>query len=169
MMTRLLICRCDALFSRHRHGHFSIDKKSVIKNTSGWGMPTSHCFWQNSALRLALCPSDKEPCSHFHLGDGSLDLLEGALLRRLVRTPTHQLRRMAKSVTGHMVEPHLNDEVWLQRAPIRRYVPSSRGLAVNPTWSSLPSASYSPSSNDPTCRLLLSYLKPPIHWPCFPG
>jgi hypothetical protein len=39
------------------------------------------------------------------VGQGSRDLLERALLRRLIRTPTHQLRPMAKPVTGAMVEP----------------------------------------------------------------
>src|ERR1700691_2217740 len=52
-----------------------------------------------------------------HVGQGSLDLLERALLGRLVRTPTHKLRAMAKPVTGDMVEPHLHDEFGPQRLP----------------------------------------------------
>src|ERR1700704_622308 len=52
-----------------------------------------------------------------HVGQGSLNLLERALLRRLIRTPTHQLRPMAKPVTGDMVEPYLNDEFGPQWLP----------------------------------------------------
>ena len=46
-----------------------------------------------------------------------LDLLERALIRRLIWTPAHQLRSMAKSIAGDMVEPHLNDEFGSQRLP----------------------------------------------------
>ena len=46
-----------------------------------------------------------------------LDLLERALMRRLIWTPAHQLRSVAKSIPGDMVEPHLNDELRSQRLP----------------------------------------------------
>ena len=46
-----------------------------------------------------------------------LDLLERALMRRLIWTPAHQLRSVAKSIAGDMVEPYLNDELRSQRLP----------------------------------------------------
>ena len=50
-------------------------------------------------------------------------------MRRLIRTPTHQLRPMAKPVTGDMIEPHLNDEFGPQRLPFATIFRCSSGLA----------------------------------------
>ena len=52
-----------------------------------------------------------------NLSQGSPDLLERALMRRLVGTPTHQLRPVAKPVAGHMIESYLNDKFRAQRFP----------------------------------------------------
>jgi AcrR family transcriptional regulator len=47
---------------------------------------------------------------NFHLGRGSGDLLERALMRCFVRTPAQQPGAMPETVARHVIEPHLNDQ-----------------------------------------------------------
>src|SRR3954462_12273663 len=51
---------------------------------------------------------------------GGMQLLEGALLGRLVRTPAHELGAMAKAVAGNMVISNLAHQLGLERLPFRR-------------------------------------------------
>src|SRR3981189_466809 len=57
-----------------------------------------------------------------------LELIEGALLRRLVRPPAQDGCAMAKPLAAEVIVADLNDQFWLERAPLCRALrrPSAR-------------------------------------------
>ena len=57
--------------------------------------------------------------SFIGIGGFLLELIERALLRRLVRSPTQDRRAMAKSLAAEMVVGDLDDQFWLERTPLR--------------------------------------------------
>jgi hypothetical protein len=68
------------------------------------GRPTILFFRMTGFLRR------ENTMSTHHLGRGSGDLLERALMRSFVRTPAQQPGAMPETVARHVIEPHLNDQ-----------------------------------------------------------
>src|SRR5215471_8736581 len=106
-----------------------------------------------------------------------MDLVHGALPRRLVRSPAQQLRAVTKTAPTEVVVTDLDHKLRLKRLPLRRTFrrPTARAVKpgaatsfssfavsaffssllseeVKPTWLSKPCSSYKPSRSEPTVR-----------------
>src|SRR5262249_26910671 len=103
-----------------------------------------------------------------------MDLVHGALPRRLVRSPAQQLRAVTKTAPTEVVVTDLDHKLRLKRLPLRRTFrrPTARAVKpgaatsfssfavsaffsseeVKPTWLSKPCSSYKSSRSEPTVR-----------------
>src|SRR3954468_23736540 len=75
--------------------------------------------WQRAAI-VERTASHAPLRQQLHRIDGLLlQLIEGALLGRLVRAPAQDRGAVAKPLAAEMVVADLDHELWLQRTPLR--------------------------------------------------